>query len=40
MSGNETESMFKSVPKEEMNITMTEANITMEGYVSEEVKKQ
>jgi hypothetical protein len=32
--GNETETMFKSVPKEEMNISMSEANISMSGYVS------
>ena len=40
MPANETDTMFKSVPKEEMNITMQEANITMSGYVSEEVKAQ
>ncbi len=40
MPTNETDTMFKSVPKEEMNITMQEANISMSGYVSEEVKAQ
>ena len=39
-SGNETESMFQTVKGDDMNITMQEANITTEGYVSEEVKLQ
>lgn len=30
--------MFKSVPKEDMNITMQETNISMSGYTSQEVK--
>lgn len=31
---NETENMFKTTAKEDMNITMQEANISMSGYVS------
>jgi hypothetical protein len=38
ISANESESMFKSVDSESMNLTMQSANVTMEGYVSEEVK--
>ena len=38
---NETESMFQTTTnKEDMNITMQEANISMSGYVSQEVKDQ
>lgn len=32
--------MFRNVDKDEMNITMQDANISMQGYVSEEVKQQ
>jgi len=39
LSGNETEQMFRNVDKDEMNITMQNANISMQGYVSEEVKQ-
>ena len=37
---NESEQLFKTVKGEDMNITMTEANITTTGYVSDEVKEQ
>ena len=36
--GNETESMFQTVKGDDLNITMQEANITTQGYLSEEVK--
>ncbi|CDW89035.1 4-phosphopantetheinyl transferase [Stylonychia lemnae] len=39
-SGNETEQMFQTVKGDEMNLTMQEANVSMSGYVSEEVKLQ
>ena len=39
-SGNETDQMFQSVSGDDMNITMTEANITTTGYVSDQVKDQ
>lgn len=37
-SGEESESMFKTVKNEDMNLTMQPADIQMTGYVSEEVK--
>ena len=37
---NETESMFTSVKGDQMNLTMSEANVSMQGYVSQEVKDQ
>eukprot|EP00347_Sterkiella_histriomuscorum_P024178 403332037 len=39
-SGNETQEMFQTVKGDDMNLTMTEANVSMSGYVSEEVKLQ
>lgn len=39
-SGNETEQMFQTVKGDDMNLTMQEANVSMSGYVSEEVKLQ
>ena len=39
-SGNESESMFQTVKGDDMNITMQEANITTNGYVSDDVKEQ
>ena len=38
--GNETDSMFQTMKGDDMNITMQEANITTEGFVSQEVKDQ
>ena len=32
--------MFQTVKGDDMNITMTEANITTSGFVSDEVKEQ
>lgn len=37
---NETDNMFTTVKGEDMNFTMQEANVSMSGYVSQEVKDQ
>lgn len=37
---NETGEMFQTTKGEDMNITMQSANVSMDGYVSQEVKDQ
>lgn len=39
ISGNETEGMFQTV-RNDSNITMQAANVSMQGFVSQEVKDQ
>ena len=39
-SGNESEQMFTKSSADDLNLTMTETNITTSGYVSQTVKDQ